>query len=422
MSTPTPHVIDPLGRQLHAETARIRAAGPVVRVVLPGGIHAWSVTGYAEARRLLADPRVSRDAYQHWPAFIQGEIPPDWPLITWVASKSISNAYGDEHTRLRALLAAGFTRRRIEALRPSVERITGELLDGLAGAAPGEVVDLRARYAHALPARVACDLLGVPHAFRGRVDEVTSAIAYAAAGPSRTATAPGPDAGEDATTPGPADFRRMATDLIAVKRRQPGDDLLTALLQARDEDGSRLSEEELESTVLTLLRAGHVTVLALISNAVTALLRHPEQRASLTRGTAGWDDVIEETLRVDSPVEHLPLHYAVTDIEIAGVTITRGEPILMGFGAAGRDPRLHGPTAEEFDVTRENKQHLSFGHGVHHCIGAPLGRMQARVALPALFAHFPDLALAVPVEELEPTTTFMLSGHRTLPVRLTPAR
>jgi cytochrome P450 len=420
METDTPVVIDPLGRDLRAETASIRSRGPVARVVLPGGVSAWSVTGYAEARQLLADPRVSRDAYQHWPAFIKGEIPADWPLITWVASKSISNAYGSEHARLRTLLAAGFTRRRIELMRPSVERITGELLDSLARTAPGEVVDLRARYAHALPARVACDLLGVPAGMRGRIDEVVGAIAYAAAGPARDAAgAAGASAGPKL---GPADFRRLATDLIAVKRRAPEDDLLTALLQVRDEDGGRLSEEELESTVLTLLRAGHVTVLALVSNAVTALLTRPDQRRLVTGGQVGWDEVIEETLRADSPVEHLPLHYAVTDIEIAGVTIAQGEPILMGFGAAGRDPRLHGETAEEFDVTRENKQHLSFGHGVHHCIGAPLGRMQAQVALPALFARFPEMALGVPVEELEPTTTFMLSGHRELPVRLTPAR
>lgn len=387
----------------------------MARVELPGGVPAWSVTGYAEARRLLADPRVSRDAYQHWPAFINGEIPQDWPLITWVASKSITNAYGDEHARLRSLLAAGFTARRVEEMRPSVEKITEELLDSFAKLPPGEVVDLRGRYAHQIPSRVVCDLLGVPEELRGRIDEMIGLIAYAASGPVKDAPAGG------GPRVSPADFRRIATDLIAYKRQAPGDDLLTALLAVRAEDGGRLSEDELESTVLTLLRAGHVTVLALISNAVTALLTHPGQRALVTGGQVGWDEVIEETLRADGPVEHLPLHYAVTDIDIAGVTIARGEPILMGFGAAGRDPRLHGERAEEFDVTRENKQHLSFGHGVHHCIGAPLGRMQARIALPALFERFPGLELAVPPEELEPTTTFMLSGHRTLPVRLTPA-
>jgi cytochrome P450 len=331
-----------------------------------------------------------------------------------VASRSITNAYGDEHARLRSLPAAGFTARRIELMRPAVEEITADLIASLEQTAPGEVADLRAQFAHPLPSRVVGDLLGVPDELRGRVDDVISMIAYASAGPAKDGGGTGPRAAA-------ADFRAIATDLIAYKRRAPGDDLLTALIAVRADGLERLSEDELESTVLTLLRAGHVTVLALITNAITALLTRPDQRALVLSGEVGWDEVVEETLRADSPVEHLPLHYAVSPIDIAGVTIGQGDPVLMGFGAAGRDPALHGTTAEEFDVTRPEKQHLAFGHGVHHCIGAPLGRMQARTALPALFARFPDLELAVAPEELEPTATFMLSGHRTLPVRLTRA-
>ncbi|MFC4891414.1 cytochrome P450 [Streptomyces beijiangensis] len=349
-----------------------------------------------------------RDAYQHWPAFINGEIPPDWPLITWVASRSITNAYGQEHARLRKLLADGFTGRRVALMRPSVEKATADLLDRLAQVPRGEVVDLRAQFAHPLPARVICDLLGVPDRLRPAAGRLIDLVAYGAASPGT--------AGASA-----ADWRRLATELVTEKQREPGEDVITDLITVRADDGSRLSEDELESTVLTLLRAGHLTVLELISNAVAALLIHPDQLHLVQEGQAGWDDVVEETLRADSPVEHLPLHYAVADMELDGVRIAQGDPILISFGAAGRDPDLHGATAEEFDVTRATKQHLAFGHGYHYCIGAPLGRMQATTALAALFTRFPSLSLAVPAADLEPTATFMLNGHRTLPVHLTGA-
>jgi cytochrome P450 len=154
----------------------------------------------------------------------------------------------------------------------------------------------------------------------------------------------------------------------------------------------------------------------LITNAVYKLLVHPDQRAMVADGRASWDDVIEETLRAESPINMLPLRYAVEDIEVDGTVIPKGEPILVGFGAIGRDPAIHGSTGDAWDITRANKEHLSFGYGTHNCFGAPLARLEAQIALPALFDRFPDLALAVPAEELEPQGTFIMNGFKTLPV------
>jgi cytochrome P450 len=209
--------------------------------------------------------------------------------------------------------------------------------------------------------------------------------------------------------------------LVAAKREEPGDDLTSLLISARDdEDGSGLSEAELIDTLLLVIGAGHETTVNLIGNAVHALLTHPDQLADVLAGKIAWNDVIEETLRWAPSIANLPLRFAVDDIELpGGVTIAKGDAILASFFAASRDPELHGPTAAEFDARRGDFEHLAFGFGVHYCIGSPLARLEASIALPALFARFPELALAVPAEELRPTEGFIGHGVRALPVRLT---
>lgn len=373
---------------------------------LPGGVLAWAITGYDLAKRLLADPRVSHDPRQHWPALINGEIPPDWPLIGWVSSRSMTNAYGRDHARLRKLVSKAFTAHRVEAMRPRIEKIVADLLDELADHPPGEVVELREAFANQVPSRVICDLLGVPNDARAELRRIIALFTDATTTPEqRTATM--------------RDLQLAMQALIALRRHMPGDDLTSDLIAARAEDGTRLSELELESMLRAVLGAGHQTVADLLDNAVTALLAHPDQRDLITTGRISWDEAIEETLRAHCPVEYLPLRFAVEDIPLGEATIAKGEPILIGFCAAGRDPALHGTTADYFDITRTNKEHLAFGFGVHYCLGAPLGRLQARIALPALFDRFPDLTLAVPETQLQPSPTFLFDGHRALPVRLT---
>ncbi|MEV0329715.1 cytochrome P450 [Micromonospora echinospora] len=402
-----PLVVDPTGRDIHGEGARLRRQGPVARVELPGGVEAWAVSSPDLLRRLLTDPRVSKDPRRHWPTWIDGRISPEWPLYSWVAVRNMFTAYGDEHRRLRTLVARAFTARRTAALRPRVEEITTNLLDRVAEAGRhGNVVDLRETFAYPLPVQVISELFGLPRERRAELRSIVDSVFHTSAGPEEvTATY--------------ARLYAVLGDLVATKRRSPGDDMTSALIAAReDEGGTRLSEQELLDTLLLMISAGHETTVNLIDNAVHALLTHPEQRAHVMSGRASWDDVIEETLRQDAPVANLPLRYAVQDIELAGTLIRRGEAILVAYAAAGRDPARYGADADRFDVTRTDKEHLSFGHGAHHCLGAPLGRLEARVALPALFARFPGLTLAVPPGQVEPVESFISNGHRTLPVRL----
>ncbi|HVQ90006.1 MAG TPA: cytochrome P450 [Mycobacteriales bacterium] len=401
--------MDPRGQDLFGEAARLRELAPVVPVELPGGVRAWAVTRYETLRELMADPRVSRDAAQHWPAFQSGEIRPDWPLYTFVALRSMFNAYGPEHRRLRGLVAKAFTPRRVAMMAPVITANVHGLLDALAvSGADGAPVDLRMELAYPLPLGVIADLFGVPADSHESLRRLIKSVGEAS------------DNAEELVE-SQRGLIELMSGLAALKRATPGDDLATDLIAARDEEGSTLTEQELLDTLITVLGAGFETTVNLVDNAVVALLTHPDQFALVRAGTASWEDVVEETLRWRPPVANMPLRYAVTDLDIDGVTIGQGEPILAALGAASRDPRQHGDTAEEFDITRPSRRdHVAFGHGVHHCFGAPLARLEARIALPALFDRFPDLTLAVPPQDLELAGSMIVSGHRALPVYLRP--
>jgi cytochrome P450 len=405
MENRCPVALDPTGRDIHGEAAGLRAQGPATQVELPGGVVAWSINSYAVIKKLLTDPRVTKSARNHWPAFINGEIPQDWEMISWIAMDNMVTSYGKDHVRLRKLVGKAFTPRRTEAIRPRIVELTNELLDALDTAEPGEVIDLRERFAYPLPARLVADLIGMSEVARAKTASVIDMMVDTTVTPAQA----------QSVLQG---WREAMADLIADKRKTPGEDITSDLIAAQDEDGSRLSEAELTDTIFAILGAGSETTINFFDNAITALLTHPDQLELVTSGTASWDDVIDETLRVESPLAHLPLRYAVEDIELDGLTIPKGDPILINYSAVGRDPELHGDHPDDFDITRPDKEHLSWGHGPHFCLGAGVARMVATIGLSTLFQRFPNLSLAVPEDELQPLPTFIMNGHRSLPVRL----
>jgi cytochrome P450 len=397
--------LDAEGSDIDGEGAELRRRGPAVLVELPGGVRAWAVSRYEDLRRVLADPRVSKDAYKHWGAWKSGKVTHDWQLSNWVSERNMSTAHGDDHKRLRSLLSSAFTARRTAELRPVVEAITGRLLDDIGQTPAGEAVDLRDRYAFPVPIQVICHLFGVPEEQRGELRTKVDALF------DSTITA-------DARQANTVASHEWFTNLVELKRAAPADDLTSALIAAMNDQPGAMSETELIDTLIGMLSAGQETTVNLLDHAIAALLTHPEQLAQVRSGELAWSDVIEETLRWQAPVPYLPLRYAVEDIDVDGVTIRQGEPILAAYSSAGRDQEKYGERADEFDSGREVKQHLTFGNGAHYCIGAPLARLEAEIALPALFGRFPDLRLAIPATELEMTPTFLSNGHTTLPVLL----
>ncbi|MBB5917144.1 cytochrome P450 [Nocardia transvalensis] len=403
-----PIVLDLTGTDIQGESARIRELGPVAPVVLPGGVPAWSVTDQAVLRSLLADPRVSKDPRQHWAAYGNGEITEAWPLLPWVAVDNMFTAYGPEHRRLRKLVSPAFTHRRTTALRPRIEELITSLLDDLAATPPGEVADLRTRYAYPVPIRVITELMGVP-------DHLGAPMHKCVDGFFDTSFTP------EQAQANYVEMFGLVSELVSYRRENPGDDITSVLITTRaEDDGSSLTEKELVDTLMLVINAGHETTVNLLDQAITALLTHPEQRDDVVSGRVPWSDLVEETLRYQAPVAHLPLRYAVEDIDIdGGFRIPKGEAILASYAGASRDPKIHGETTDVFDVHRKTKdQHVAFGYGAHHCLGAPLARMEATIALPALFERFPGLRFATDASELVPMGSFISNGHRSLPVYL----
>ncbi|MGW4568788.1 cytochrome P450 family protein [Streptomyces sp. NPDC004561] len=409
-----PHRLEPSGGCPHALNARLLAGGAVAPVELPGGIEGMAVLGHEALREFLQHPEVAKNA-RHFTALREGRVGAGWPLLTFATVPGMTTADGADHRRLRGLVSRAFTPRRIEELRPRVEELTESLLDDLGRAADegdGEA-DLRRHFAMPLPMGVISELLGVGAEFQDRLHRLSSQVVATDIGPAEVIAAN-------------RELVAVLGEIAAAKAADPGDDLTGALITARDEGGDRLSHEELIGTLVLMIIAGHETTLNLITNAVRALCGHRDQLDLVRMGAASWADVVEETLRWDAPVSYFPFRYPVRDLTVDGTPIPAGTPVLAGYSAAGRDPAAHGPDAERFDVTRPARpdavRHLSLGHGAHYCLGAPLARLEATVALERLFTRFPALALAVPETELAPHAGFVGNSVRGLPVRPTPAR
>ncbi|HEX6075167.1 MAG TPA: cytochrome P450 [Micromonosporaceae bacterium] len=383
----------------HGIFATARDAAPVVPVVITGGIPAWLITRYDTAREAFTDRRMAKDI-AYWRAYQAGEVPFTGDVAV-VARRNILSTDPPDHTRLRAALGSAFTPRRVEALRPWIGQIVADLLDAIA---PKGSADLVAEFALPIPMTVICELFGVAEEHRPCIRGWTETLFHGAE-PERMRQASD-------------EIDSLLAGVIAARRAALADDFTSALIRAQDE--GRLSVQELVMLLRAMLAGGNETTINLLGNAAAALLRWPDQLAQVTAQPDRWPPAIEEVLRWDGPIQNSIWRFAVTDIEIDGVTISRGDAIIVALAAANRDERRF-PSGESFDIGRTDRAHLAFGRGIHHCIGAPLARLVAAVALPALFARLPDLRLATSWPELRHRRSTMSRGLISLPVEFTPA-
>ena len=373
--------------------ALMREQDPVLRQPgIDGETMIWFVTRHDDAAAvLLDDERFVRDPKL---ALTEEELAaqPQHPAFQMIEEHML-NRDGADHRRLRRLVTKAFTPRMVEQLRPRIQAIADELLDGVEER--GEM-DLSAEYAFPLPITVIAEMLGVPSADHGRFREWSDAIITPALG----------DDDMERFFALMGDFVAYLTDFFAERRATPSDDLVSALIAARDEDDA-LTEAELFGTVVLLIVAGHETTVGLIGNAVLHLLTNPDQLALVREDPSLLPRAIEEVLRFEGPVERALNRWAATDVELGGRTIRRGELVIAILSSADRDGDRF-PRPDRLDVSRADTKHLAFGRGSHFCLGAPLARLEAEIALETLFRRLPGLRLAVEPHELEwrPTPGF----------------
>jgi cytochrome P450 len=371
----------------------------------------WVLSRYADCLAVLRHPRASSDArnsssFQDFFENLNGE---DAEALTDMRRlRPFLFMDPPDHTRLRGLVAKAFTPRVVEGLRPRVQQLVDELLDGVAERGEMELID---DVAYPLPVRVISEMLGVPaeghETFKGWSRELARSL-----DPDFMVPADVLERRQQAVLA----FNEYFRGLIVERRTNPREDLLSALIAAEDE-GHRLTEDELLSTCTLLLVAGHETTVNLIGNGMLALLRHPDQLARLRNDPSLARGAVEELLRYDPPVT-MTARVAMEDLEVGGITVEAGSQVILLLGAANRDPAQFAEP-DHVDLTRPDNHHLGFGHGIHFCLGAPLARVEGQIALTELAQRFPDLEAAV--DEPEYKENIVLRGLARLPMRFTPA-
>ncbi|BBZ36493.1 cytochrome P450 family protein [Mycolicibacterium confluentis] len=380
----------------HAVYAELRRRGAVHRVRMWSGADVWMVTGYAEARKLLADPRLKK----HGPT-ASSLFPPSHPTtIGTVLGDNMLFRDPPDHTRLRRLVTAAFTARTVRGLRPAVVGIADDLLAAMSRRAPGRV-DLVQSFAQPLPLRVISELLGVPPESRERFSSLVMPI-------FNTSVPAEVDAAQQELT-------QLLQSIVAAKRKEPAKDVLGHLVHLRD-DGDRLTEDELLGTAFLLIVAGFETTVNLIASGVLALLRNPAQMTAVRADRTLLPSAIEEMLRCESPLSTATARFTGEPVRVGDIEIPAGELVIIALLGANRDElQFHDPDA--FNVSRTDNRHLAFGHGIHHCIGAPLARMEAEIALDGLLTRFSHIELAAD-EPLTYRPSALMRGLVSLPVEL----
>ncbi len=383
--------------------AAVQELGPVHHVTLVDGVDAWLVVGHDEAREVLKDARISKD--MHAALALDGQVLAEG-LPGPEFARHMLAVDPPDHSRLRRLVSSAFTPGAVESLRARIQEIIDDLLDEIAAHDPDTPTDLVARFAFPLPFTVICELLGIPPTERESLGQ--GLVAMLVATPSQ----------------GEYDKAKAASDTVVAllyrvvrdKHEAPADDLISALIAARDGE-ERLNEQELLSTVFQLIVAGHDTTTTFIGNAVVALLDQPDQLALLHGEPDCIPAAMEELLRFDAPVPHSTFRYAAEPVEIGGRTIPTGAQVIVSLAAANRDPQRFAEP-DRLDLQRTGARHVAFGHGIHHCLGAPLARLEGELALRSLIRRFPALRLACPRDELHwhHGDGLVLRGLSSLPV------
>jgi len=396
-TAPLPDFKDDPSADPYAHYARLRGSCPVTQLAQASGLRPYLITRHEDAKAALTDPRLSKDPRVGKQALVDAGLAHLYFDPRANLSHHMLAVDPPDHTRLRKVVSAQFTPRRVAALESQVRRITDTLIDTFAAA--GEV-DLIGAFANHLPPLVIAELLGIP--------------------------------GEDR-----ADFRRWAQDSLSPphdpkqrvalrsltdylvsaiegKRALPDEGLISALVSSEEED--RLAEREVVGTAVLLLLAGNETTVNLIGNGMLALLTHPEQLELLRARPELIPEAVEEFLRYDGPVERSTLRFAADKVEVAGAVIPEGSVVYIALNSADRDGEVF-PEPDVLDVTRMPRGHLAFGHGIHFCLGAPLARLEGRIAFTALLRRLPDLRLTVPAEQLAHRPSTIMRGLMELPVR-----
>jgi cytochrome P450 len=380
----------------------LRQEGPVRHVVIASGLRAWLITRYDDVLAAFADPRLSSDVHDAGDPELLAQLSRS---ERGALRRNMLRLNPPDHTRLRRLVSKVFTARRVAELRPRIQEVTDQLLDAVTPAGRADLVE---DFALPLPVTVICELLGVSADDRGGFQEWTNTILVQRSDPPDLARLD--RAWEQ--------MRSYLEGLLADKRARPGDDLLSALTVAHDEE-QRLDDDELVAMAFLLLVAGYITTVNLIGSGVAALLTHLDQRKLLCDDPELLPGAIEEFLRYDGPISPGITRFPIEDVEIGGVTIPRGATVMVAIAIADRDPAQF-PAPDRLDITRADNPHLAFGHGIHYCLGAPLARLEAQIAIGTLLRRLPNLALAVPSGELE-WIGATLRGPKHLPVTFTPS-
>lgn len=382
--------------------AQMRAQAPVFQNPgLGGEEQIWFVTRYAEAELVLRDHKRFVKNYRNTLTPEQRAQLPPLPRLAQLLDQHMLNLDGQDHMRQRTLVNKAFTTRMISGMQERVQQIANDLLDQVQAKGAMDLID---DYAFPLPIIVIAEMLGIPATDRNRFRAWSDAFVTPALTEEEWRRA------EHLLN----EFVDYLGQVFAERRQAPHNDLITALIQA-EEAGDQLREEELYSMVVLLIVAGHETTVNLIGNGTLALLRNPDQLARLKADPALMPNAVEELLRFDGPVERATLRFAAVDVELGGQIIRRGQPVSVVLGGADRDPAQFAQP-DTLDLTRDTSRHLAFGYGVHYCVGAPLARMEGRIALNTLLYRLPNLRLVTAVETLHWRFNPILRGMQHLPV------